>query len=492
MLLSFSKYGTDVEGAAAQDAVAYHAAESVPKQTVQGPVLVTRNPAPEILIGDPTLARAALRMAPGAVKYRSAVMSFAAGDVDAARFNAGDPLARGAVDLAIGLWSELAFAGIPPRCRPPIFVTTHTHLGRVEINLLVQRWITRSDGHLRSFNIDPPGPASRAGWDAFEDLLNGRFGWADPRDPARRRLVRAPDWHMKRQRTAVQIGRTGPRDLRTRLLEDLSGAVLANRLHDRAAVLDWVQAFCRDHGMIVHGRGADFITLGPPQAPPAARFRLRGELFSQDFAGAGPAPAAARAARSAELATAQARLDSAWQQRARFNGSRYGLGAWPDPTFSAQDWFARPLGARPEWIPATRLLPIAPEPRHADATADPDTDGTPPPLADPDPDRDGDGAAGPAGSQDRTAGPRPPHPRPGDPPLDRDARPLAGPAGPGLILAALTARLEAIGPHLAAQRQLQPPGGALPQPEHHLGEGLEEGEDLDPGHDPGPLPEALA
>ncbi|MFD1807438.1 hypothetical protein ACFSHQ_02765 [Gemmobacter lanyuensis] len=80
--------------------------------------MVRRDPVPEILMGDPALARAAIRMAPGQLKYRSAVLTFATEDVDVAAFNRGDPSARGAIDLAVGLWCEIAFAGVPPRCRP--------------------------------------------------------------------------------------------------------------------------------------------------------------------------------------------------------------------------------------------------------------------------------------------------------------------------------------------------------------------------------------
>jgi hypothetical protein len=126
MLMSFSKYAKDAEGPSAQDAVEYMSAPSVPKPTFQGSVMVHRDPVPEILMGDPALARAAIRMAPGQLKYRSAVMTVATNDVDVVGFNQGDPSARGAVDLAVGLWCEIAFAGVPPQFRPPVFATTHT------------------------------------------------------------------------------------------------------------------------------------------------------------------------------------------------------------------------------------------------------------------------------------------------------------------------------------------------------------------------------
>jgi hypothetical protein len=454
MLLSFSKYARDAEGPSTQDAVEYPVAHAVPKQTFQGILMVRRDPVPEIFMGDPALARAAIRMAPGELKYRSAVMSFATGDVAVAGFNAGDPTERGAVDLAVGLWCEIAFAGIPPRFRPPVFATTHTHLGRLEVNLLAPRWITRADGSLRSYNVDPPGPVSRAAWDAFEDLLNNRFAWADPRDPVRRRLVQAPSWYLKQQRTAERAGENGSLDLRAQLIDKLYAAVSEGQLCDRAGVLGLVQDYCLSHGLVLHCLGLDFMTIGPPGAPAAMRTRLAGLMFSQNFAGPGTVRPELIAARAAEVATASARLEAAWLRRASFNASRYGLGAWPEPKFSAGDWSCGPLAWPPRWIPANRLPFSLKEARHADPAANLDADGASTPATDPDSLANALGAGFGARPQNRGLGGRGSGAGSGNPQLDRYARALAGPAGPGRILAALTARFRAILPRLCAQLTL--------------------------------------
>src|SRR5690606_4595115 len=126
MLITYSSYGDDPKGAAAQDAVGYMSAPAVLKTGAHGMQQnLQRDPVPEILLGDPALARAAIRAAPGKLKYRSGVLTFASGDIDVGRFNAGEPAERGAVDLALGLWNEVAFASIPDTCRPPVFATTH-------------------------------------------------------------------------------------------------------------------------------------------------------------------------------------------------------------------------------------------------------------------------------------------------------------------------------------------------------------------------------
>jgi hypothetical protein len=74
-----------------------------------------REPPPEILRGNPVMARGAIRLAPGALKYRSAVLSYAAEDIDTLKFNAGDPALRGAVSLALALCLVIGFAGVPVR-----------------------------------------------------------------------------------------------------------------------------------------------------------------------------------------------------------------------------------------------------------------------------------------------------------------------------------------------------------------------------------------
>ena len=115
MLISFSRHGSDPKGPAAQDAVSYMSAPEIRKPAATGPRLFRRDPPPEILRGDPAMARAAIRLAPGALKYRSAVLSFAAEDIDTPQFNAGDPALRGAVNLALALCLEIGFAGVPVR-----------------------------------------------------------------------------------------------------------------------------------------------------------------------------------------------------------------------------------------------------------------------------------------------------------------------------------------------------------------------------------------
>lgn len=471
MLISFSKYNADPKSNTVQDAVSYPSAAAIPKPGPGGTNrLFWRDPVPEMLLGDTTLMRAAIRAAPGQHKYRSCVLTFATDDVDCGAFNAGDPQLRGEVDLAVRLWVEHAFAGIPTRCRPPILATTHTHLGALEVNLLVPRWIIRSDGAIRSFNPDPPGPASRAGWDAYEDLLNDRFGWADPRDPARRRLVDVPNWKLKDRAELMRNGDSPYPDPRETLARRLYADVASGKIKNRNGVLERLHKIGEQEGFVIHAVRPHHITIGACDAKPAQRQRLRGLLFSDAFCAPSdilpnPDEREQQAIRRAEFrATAASRLQASWERRAKFNCSRYGLGTWPDPVF--EDWEQEPIAIPPRLIPAVRLPSTIPAKKKDATDARPATntypDGTPTfdTLAELGPVFDGAGHS--AGSEDRSAGNRNRSPRRGNHGLDRFAQALAGPIGPGLIFKALIARLRLLIPKLCDRSVLQKIANAAP------------------------------
>ncbi|MFP5511003.1 MAG: hypothetical protein ACLGIP_17920, partial [Alphaproteobacteria bacterium] len=88
MMVLPSPYSVDT-GGATTDAVGYPIDEAVYKPDGNGRQRFRRDPVPEVLIGDPVLMRAAIRIAPGQHKYRSLVINFAEGDIDVKAFNAG-------------------------------------------------------------------------------------------------------------------------------------------------------------------------------------------------------------------------------------------------------------------------------------------------------------------------------------------------------------------------------------------------------------------
>ncbi|MEC9199516.1 MAG: hypothetical protein VX974_18075, partial [Pseudomonadota bacterium] len=293
-------------------------------------------------------------------------------------FNEGDPEVRARVNHALMLWLDAAFAGIPQPNRPPVLVTTHTHTGRMEVNLLIPRWVLRADGKIRAYNPDPPGAAHRALREGIEDLLNHRFGWADPRDPLRRHLVHLPDWELKDRAAASQRGEDIDMTPRAALLSRIRQAVIAKELQNRDQVVSWLRA----NGQAIHRVGKSHITLGDEEATPSERMRLTGPIFSEDFTSLpalipqGAAKEKVIQKRLKQIKSSLLRLPELWQQRTEFNRSRYGLFRWPRLTLNVGRWLTGPLNTLQ--IPPFRLdRPIPVERTYHAAPAVTLSDGAP-------------------------------------------------------------------------------------------------------------------
>ena len=105
---------------------------------------VTRDPAPELLIGDPQACLHTLRALRTKHRYSVATLSFTVEDIPVGEFNAGDPDLRSRVDRMLQLFFEVAYAGLPREARLHPLVGTHTHTGRLKVNILMPRAIWRS------------------------------------------------------------------------------------------------------------------------------------------------------------------------------------------------------------------------------------------------------------------------------------------------------------------------------------------------------------
>ena len=358
MMLLASKYASD-SATSGPDAAGYAANAYVPKPGANGPELFKRDPVPEVLVNDPALTRAAIRVSPGNYKYRSLVMAFAQDDIDVELFNAGSAVLRGQVEAVLDLHSEIAFAGIPATCRPPIFVTTHTHCGNLELNILVPRWVRRPDGALRAFNPDPPGAAGRACWRAFEDCLNTAFRWSDPRDPGRRQWVRLPGWLVKQRASVLRSGGDWEPTVRERICDMVVASVQSGAVTGRDDLVALLNGRGSSAGIKVLRIGDDYLRIGAAGSSPNDRIRLRGLLFSKDFTGPDAlvqqAAAPDEKARATKLADAAARLQTAWNHRAAFNIDRHGLGTWPWSDFDVARFVHRPRPPSPRVIPPRRI-----------------------------------------------------------------------------------------------------------------------------------------
>ena len=332
MLITWSRHGRAAVSRADPDKlVHYFNAPAWPKTIAGRHVVVTRDPAPEVLMGDARRFRTIARSVPFKRQYASAVLSFAPGDIDIIAFNAGDPAARHAAGVALHLVLETLLPGLPLTHRPAVHATTHTHTGRLEINLAIACGVFDAHGILRSFNPAPPLKGHRNGLEACRDTLNARFGWADPQDPLRQRLVARPHWEAKATREAQRAHITLPPTPREDLLQDLVAVLVEQDPKSRADVLRAVALSASHTGYILIRTTPNTITLASPDVPDHA-ITFSGPLFAADFSGLPDEAALAQARRRREdtLAGAPARLREAISRHAGYNADRYAHPPEPD------------------------------------------------------------------------------------------------------------------------------------------------------------------
>ena len=377
MLITWSRHGrADVAQASPKKLVGYFNAPAWRKTIGERSILAPRDPAPEVLIGDARRFSIAAHALPFRRQYASAVLSFAHGDIDVTAFNAGAPAARQAAGIALHLVLETVLAGLPLIRRPPLHATTHTHTGRLEINLAIGCGILDARGELRSFNPMPPLKGHRNGLDACRDTLNAMFEWADPQDPLRQRLIARPDWQTKAMREAQRARIAPPVSPREDLLQDLTAVMVEHDPKSRHDVLHAIAAAAPHTGYIVIRTTRTSITLASPEAPDHD-ITFHGRLFAKNFSGfpdeAGIAQA--RRDRACAMKHAPERLREAISRHAAYNADRYGHATDP----GAADRLDRLLQAdrdlpclipacHPAWLTPPSIRPVSPAKRSPHVT----------------------------------------------------------------------------------------------------------------------------
>ncbi|MEM5469379.1 hypothetical protein [Celeribacter marinus] len=189
---------------------------AVSKEVGSKRLMEHRAPVPELLYGHPTIFQGALATLQLKMKYRVTTLSFHEDDIDVAAFNSGDGGLRKQVAIAVEMFLETAFAGVPNEARPPCLVTTHSHLGRLEVNVAMPRFVRCPRGTVRSINPHPNQKGSQKLWDALRDALNMTFGWRGPHQDNTGHILRGPNWAEKKiaaaQRHGVEFdGRRDPK-----------------------------------------------------------------------------------------------------------------------------------------------------------------------------------------------------------------------------------------------------------------------------------------
>ncbi|MFG6515436.1 hypothetical protein ACGYKD_16690 [Sulfitobacter sp. TB366] len=318
MILLWSKHQT---GPAAQ-VIRYLLETEVTKTAQQQASVTRRSPAPELLLGDPILVGMMIDSLPFQCRYRCATLSWAEDELDVARFNDGAVGLRRAIDGTVRLFLELACAGIPERARPPVLVGTHTHLGRLEVNILMPRAVGLPGAPLRSWNPHPPTIGSRADWDAYVDVVNSHYGWFDPRDPKRRRATTPPSWMAKeaaeimRRSAKGEKLRLGPSDPRFRAWALLRQAVQQNA-SNREAIRQALHHGLAPYQWGVTSESRTSLTCGAlHRAGPRVTFK--GAALGDGDEDAID-PYEAQSARWREIARAPQRLRDSFKRRAENN-----------------------------------------------------------------------------------------------------------------------------------------------------------------------------
>lgn len=310
-------------------AIRYLIAQRVTKDMNGQRLSVLRDPAPEVLISDPRLVLAAMKLLETTHRYSVATLSFDRSDIDVVAFNAGDAATRMQVGQTLNLFFHVAYAGLPQRaCLHPL-VGTHTHTGRLEVNIMLPRAVLKADGNPRAYNANPPGKVSRGLWDSFRDTANGRFGWADPLSPLRKRDFAMPDRQLKQRREAERNGNDPGADMRDRIIEIAAAHLDYTRIFSREMLLDAIAPELSELGIRVKRKNLRTTTFTGPGLE--RDIRLSGYAFSDLFREEDPRHSLSMGERllerSDELRRAPSLLAVGMERRAALNRSRY---SYPD------------------------------------------------------------------------------------------------------------------------------------------------------------------
>lgn len=371
MLMGFSPRHSDGAGASSGWSLTrYFFDDVVLKYGPSGTVRLRRDPEPEILFGDAGAFRSEVRGLRYQNRYRSGVLSFAGSDILPKDFNAGDVEARAQVAQIIDLLRQTLFPGIPEPVRPHLLVGTHTHAGRLEVNFAVPQGVIGPDGRVRSWNPDPPG-RSRDLRVALRDLVNLRFGFADPEDPRRRQLVMATHWRVKLQAEANRMKEAHTPDAIHVLCDELRAQTLAGEFCDRRQVMTWLDHRLRNasefdplSGWELLRSTSKSLTIGQRNGPETRRVRLRGAVCEAGFGWANDPNTERREellmARQQELRTAPERYRAAWARVAAFNRSRLGRRIWPEHHFDPEEWLSGCRDSAAPPLPLKHYLVVAP------------------------------------------------------------------------------------------------------------------------------------
>ena len=385
-MLSFSEYGARLKSIKKLNAASYihfskyFEGEFVVKEINGRNQVVKRYPSPEVLCGTSLSFRQSLAALDFKFVYRSGVLTFDAQDIDVEAFNYGSILERIKIDKTIRLLREVIWPGIPNSNRPMLYITTHTHVGRLEINFAIPRYILSADNKVRSYNPYPPTRSKLPSklWQRTQDTLNTRFDWVDPLDPCRRQEVKIPDWILKKNREAVRQGNAVETDIRLIILQHVKQEVRKGRILNRGDVLTFLEHFVKKYDWSVLSHNSHSITVGPIGSSPKSRIVLSGEIFGEKFCSDAHSKnyylLVDIMQRKNKLAVADSDLLSAWKTRSQYNRKTFSNDRWPESVLDIDAILNMEVSPYELHIPARhhRHIGAASQGRTSNAKSEPD------------------------------------------------------------------------------------------------------------------------
>ncbi|WP_319567938.1 relaxase/mobilization nuclease domain-containing protein [Cohaesibacter marisflavi] len=293
--------------------------------------------------GDPHITRDLINSSPFKWAYVSGVVAFELED------NPTEKQQQEVMDAIEGL----AFAGLQPEQYNILWVR-HTHEGSVELHFCLPRLELISG---KSFNPFPP--RFEKAFNSARDVLNKRYGWADPEDPSR-----------ARERKNVKESQSRA-EMRDEIQNWIESQIVAGTINDRSEMIEALQKF----GLEVPLARKNYITVKDPQNK--ARWRMKGVIFHEGWtrdetiareiarerARHGKQPKRLDGISLAEL---EERLGHHIERRTKYNQSRY-----PRPQERSRD------GIEPGTVrEATASSPIRETPKEPVGYPDEDLQGT--------------------------------------------------------------------------------------------------------------------
>ena len=221
-----------------------------------------REPAPEVIRGNPELTTQLIDGLDFQYKYNSGVLSFAVEDAPTEKEQ----------QAIIDSFEEYAFAGINPDAYNTLWVR-HTHTGsdRVELHFVTPK-VELDTG--KSLNIAPPG------WHGYfkpwQTYWNIKEDWARPDDLSRQRIYQ-PGYQALIDAEKQRGGMLASPDPKQQLTDYITQRIEAGLVTNRD---DIVQSFA-EIGLEIPRQGKNYVTVVDPDTN--NRYRLKGGIYEASW-----------------------------------------------------------------------------------------------------------------------------------------------------------------------------------------------------------------